>query len=246
MELRILIVEDEQPARRKLRNFLEKTELAGEVLEADNGKEAVALIHAECPDLILLDIQMPGMTGFEVVETIGADKMPPVIFVTAYDQYAIQAFEIQAIDYLLKPYDRARLSTSLERAAEKIRQQHDQGDILKGLLSAINQEKQYLERIMVNSGQRFFFIKTADITYLEAEEKYVRIHTRNQSHLIRESLKNLESQLDPARFQRIHRSHIVAIDAIREMQPWSHGDYIAILNDGTELIISRRFRDRLF
>ncbi len=246
MKLRILIVEDEKPARRKLRNFLEEFKMTGDILEATNGKEAVELLQDESADLVLLDIQMPGMTGFEVIETIGVEKMPPVIFITAYDQYAIQAFEIQAVDYLLKPYDKSRLLTSLERAVEKIRQQYDHSGILQNLLSELNREQKYLKRIMVNSGQRFFFIKTADITYLEAEEKYVRIHSGGQSHLIRESLKNLEKQLDPARFKRIHRSHIVAIEAIREMQPWSHGDYIAILKDGTELIISRRFRERLF
>jgi len=244
--IKILIVDDEQPARKKIRSFLKEETEIGSVLEAENGIEAVKKIHEENPDLVFLDIQMPGMTGFEVIESVGVGNMPVLVFVTAYDQYAIDAFEVQAIDYLLKPYDQDRFRKSFTRALKQLELKHSNTAVLKNLLNEIKSEKEYLDRIMVNIGYRFFYIKTSNIIYISAEEKYVNLHTERDQYLVRDTMNNMEQKLDPAKFKRIHRSHIVNIDFIKEMQPSSHGDYVVILKDGTKLTLSRRFRDRLF
>jgi len=244
--LNILIVDDEPPARKKLRSFLGKEQKVGLIAEAENGVEAVKCIHDKKPDLVFLDIQMPGMTGFEVIETIGIENMPPIVFVTAYDQYAIEAFEVQAVDYLLKPFDHERFSKSFKRALERVAVPKDHASVIQQAIDRINQGEKYLQRIMVNIGQRYFFIQVADIAYISAEEKYVNLHTEKRSYLIRNTMNRLEQRLDPAKFARIHRSYIVNVDFIKEMQPWSHGDYIVILNDGAKLTASRRFRERLF
>jgi two-component system LytT family response regulator len=245
-DIKILIVDDEQPARKKVRSFLKEQAGIDSIIEAENGIEAVEKIQQHKPDLVLLDIQMPDMTGFEVIETIGIENMPVVVFVTAYDQYAIDAFEVQAIDYLLKPFDQERFQKSFNRALEQIELKKNNVAILKNLLKEIKSEKKYLDRIMVNIGHRFFYVRTRDIIYISAEEKYVNVHTEKDRYLIRETMNNLEQQLDPFKFKRIHRSYIVNIDFIKEMQPWSHGDYVVILKNGTKLTMSRRFRDRLF
>ena len=244
--IHILIVDDEQPARKKLRSFLKEEENIESIIEAENGIEAAKLIQEKKPDLVLLDIQMPGMTGFEVIETVGVERMPAVIFVTAYDQYALEAFEMQALDYLLKPYDQERFKKSFSRALERIQFNNENASLYKKLIEKLHGGKKYLQRIMVNTGHRFFFVKTSEVFYISADEKYVKLHTEKDTHLIRDTMSAMEERLDPAKFARIHRSCIVNIDFIKEMQPASHGDYIAILKNGTTLTISRRFRERLF
>ncbi len=243
--IHILIVDDEQPARRKIRSFLKEETGVDSILEAANGLEAVKLILEKKPHLVFLDIQMPGMNGFEVIETVGIENMPAVAFVTAYDQYALEAFEVQAVDYLLKPFDQERFRKSFNRAVEQIRLKNENAAIFQKLLGAINREKKYLKRIMVNAGSRLFFVKTGDIMYVSSDEKYVKLHTDKETHLIRETMNSMEARLDPAKFARIHRSYLVNLDFIQEMQPWSHGDYVIILKNGTKLTASRRFRDRL-
>jgi len=245
-DIKILIVDDEAPARKKIRSYLKNEKAIASIEEAENGIEAVQKINGQKPDLVFLDIQMPGMTGFEVIETIGIDDMPVVVFVTAYDQYAIDAFEVQAIDYLLKPFDQDRFQKSFNRALEQIELKKNNVAILKNLLNEIDKGRTYLDRIMVNEGSRYFFAPTNKIMYISAEEKYVNLHTEKDRYLIRETMSNLERQLDPNKFKRIHRSYIVNIDFIKEMQPWSHGDYVVILKNGTKLTLSRRFRDQLF
>lgn len=244
--IKILIIDDEQPARRKMRSFLKEQAGIELVIEAENGIEAVEKIQQYKPDLVLLDIQMPGMSGFEVIETIGVENMPTVIFVTAYDQYALDAFEVQAIDYLLKPYDQDRFQKSFTRALQQIELKNNNTTILKNLLNEIKSGKKHLDRIMVNIGHRFLYVKVNSIIYISAEEKYVNLHTEKEIYLIRETMNNLEQQLDPTKFKRIHRSYIVNIDFIKEMQSWSHGDYVVILKNDTKLTLSRRFRERLF
>lgn len=245
-QLRILIVDDERPARRKIREYLGEEADIGEIAEAANGVEAQQLIDRFRPDLVFLDIQMPGKNGFEVIEAVGAAAMPAVIFVTAYDQYAIAAFEVQAIDYLLKPFDRERFGQALARARRQRLVAENDPAALSRLLAAIQQSQSYPDRIMISQDGRLHFVKTAEIRYIAAAEKYVLIHTKTGKHLLRETMNRLEERLDPGKFVRIHRSHIVNLDYIREMQPWSHGDYIAILHGGEELVVSRRFRGRLF
>ncbi|MCP5109132.1 MAG: response regulator transcription factor [bacterium] len=247
-KIKILIVDDEQPARRKIRSYLKEESGIDSVVEAGNGVEAVRLIGEEKPGLVFLDIQMPGMTGFEVIEAVGIDEMPAVIFVTAYDQYAIRAFEVQAVDYLLKPFDQERFRKSYHRALEQLEQRSGEGEaavVVRRLLEEINREKGYLQRVMVKKGPRFFFVKTGEVMYISAEEKYIKLHTREETYLIRETMSRMEERLDPAVFVRIHRSFIVNIDFIKEIQSWSHGDYIVILKNGTKLNLSRRFSERL-
>jgi len=242
----ILIVDDEQPARTKIKGYLNSETGIGIIFEAENGVVAVKQIQKYSPDLVFLDIQMPGMNGFKVIEAIGVENMPLVIFVTAYDQYAINAFEVQAIDYLLKPFDQTRFRQALHRALERIELKMANSSILNELLKHVHHRQEYLQRILVNEGQRYFFIPTDEITHITAAEKYATLFTVKAHYLIRETMNHLEQSLDPAKFKRIHRSHIVNLNYIKEIQPWSHGDYVVILTTGTRLTLSRRFRERLF
>jgi len=244
--LRVLVVDDEQPARRKLRNFLKDEGCVAAVLEAADGLEAVKQIRAEKPDLVFLDVQMPGRDGFEVIETVGTDHMPAVVFVTAYDQYALQAFEVEAMDYLLKPFDQARFRKSFEKAVKKIQLKNDNALALKNIVEEIQKQKKYLQRIMVNRGPHYYFIKTADIVLISAAEKYVEVKTEKASYLVRETMNRMEELLDPSHFVRIHRSAIINVDELAEIQPWSHGDSLVLLKNGSQLTLSRRFRGRLF
>ncbi|HFA50480.1 MAG TPA: response regulator transcription factor [Bacteroidetes bacterium] len=244
--LRILIADDEQPARQKAKKFLAQEEHIAAISEAENGPEAVQIISGQNIDLVFLDIQMPGMNGFEVIEKIGAENMPPVIFVTAYDQYAIHAFKVQAVDYLLKPFGQNSFHQSFQRALQQIRSKPKYSELFSRLLQEVKQKKEYIERIMVNSGSRYFFIPVDDVLYISADDKYVRLHTGKKTWLLRETLANLEKKLDPAEFARIHRSHIVRLSGIREMSPRSHGDYWVLLKNGERLVMSRRYRARLF
>ena len=249
----VLIIDDEKPARQKIRSYLKEEETIRTISEAANGIEAVQLIREKQPGIVFLDIQMPGMNGFEVIETVGVEHMPVVVFVTAYDQYAIDAFEVQAVDYLLKPYHQERFKKSFNRALDQVQQArqaqsspvHDSTAVMKKLLEEINKEKKYLQRIMVKKGPRYFFVKTADIRYISAEEKYIKLHSQEESYLVRDALGRIQQRLDPEKFVRIHRSYIVNLEFIKEVQPWSHGDYVVILEDGTRLSLSRRFSERL-
>ena len=211
------------------------------------GREAVAAIRDREIDLVFLDIQMPEMDGFSVLESIAPERLPLVIFVTAYDQYALRAFEFYALDYLLKPFDRRRFEKAMQRARERILK--EKGDALKertiALLEEIKARSHHLGRLVIKAGGRVFFIKTEEINWIEAEGKYVRLHVGRESHLLREAIGSLEAQLDPEKFLRIHRSTIVNIDRIRELQPWFHNEYRVILRDGTELMLSRSCRKKL-
>jgi two-component system LytT family response regulator len=243
--LKILIVDDEQPARKKLRAYLKAEAGIADIREAENGVAAVQCIRAQSPDLVFLDIQMPGMNGFEVIAEVGAEEMPAVIFVTAYDQYAVAAFEVRALDYLLKPFDQERFQKAFHRALELIPAQPERSATVQKLLEEMLREGQYLQRILVSSGAKRFFIKTGEIVFISAEEKYVRLHTEKESYLLRETMNALEQRLDPSKFARIHRSHLVNLDCVQEIQPWSHGDALVVLKNGTKLACSRRYRERL-
>lgn len=243
--LKILIADDEQPARRKLRSFLNKEGGVAAIFEAGDGMQAARLVAENKPDLVFLDIQMPGMNGFEMIEAVGVENMPPVIFVTAYDQYALAAFDMQAVDYLLKPFDQARFRKSFQRAVKRLQAQTEHVALLQRLLAEMSPEKKFLQRIMVNTGPRYFFVKAEEIQFISAQEKYVNLHTVQGGHLIRETMTALEARLDPAKFVRIHRSYMVNVDFIKELQAESHGDYLAKLKNGMELPVSRRYRERL-
>lgn len=254
-KMKILIVDDEPLAREKIRNLLKKKSEFEVIGECGNGKEAVRTIQKQKPDLVFLDVQMPEMDGFGVLEALGADKIPMVVFVTAYDRYALQAFEVYALDYLLKPFDRERFEKALQRAQQSFDHEKD-WDLKSGILSLLDElsrnrkgeavsQPKFLERLAIKSNGRIFFLKTPEIDWIESEGNYVRIHAGKESYLMREALTVLESQLSPKRFLRIHRCSIVNLDRIQELQPWFHGEYRVILRNGVQLTLSRSYREKL-
>jgi len=248
MTIRTLIVDDEPLAREKLRSFLE-SEPDIEILgECRDGREALIAIEADKPDLVFLDIQMPELSGFEVLENVEPESLPAVIFVTAYDQYALKAFEVHAIDYLLKPFDRERLRQALDRARRE-RDRQELGEVQKQLRSLLadldTQKPQFAERLVVKSAGRVVFVKVADIDWIDAAGNYVKLHVGGEGHLLRETMSHLEERLDPKRFLRIHRSTIVNIERIKELQQQFHGDYLVVLKSGQRLTLSRSYRDRI-
>ena len=257
MPIRVLIVDDEALARDTIRLLLEGRPEIEIVGECQDGDEAVEAIEADKPDLVFLDVQMPGKTGFDVVETVGPERMPVVIFATAYDQYALRAFDAHALDYLLKPYDDDRFEQALARAAEQIKQKQI-GARSTELIALVEErradpepapepepEPAPLERIMIKERDALFFVKTEDIDWIEAAGDYVSLHVGKKSHLLRESMSGMEAKLDAKRFVRIHRSTIVNVERIKKLRPYFHGDYIVYLNDKTELRLSRRYWNRL-
>ena len=245
--LRAIIVDDEPPGRQKIREML-KGEPDVEVLaECTNGSEAVGAIRSKSPDLVFLDIQMPGLDGFGVLEALGDNHHLAVIFVTAYDRYALQAFEVHALDYPLKPFDKDRFQLALHRARTQI-EQEKQGDSrqrLLSLLEGMRAARKHANRLVVKSGGRVFFLKTDDIDWIEAAGNYVRLHVGTDTHLLRGTMGAIQKKLDPNQFMRIHRSTFVNLEKIKELQPWFHGEYVVILRDGTQLTMSRGYRSNL-
>ena len=245
--IRVLLVDDEPLAREMIREMLKDDPEVEVVGECVNGREAVEAIQEHNPDLIFLDVQMPEVGGFEVLEALKTVTVPHVIFVTAYDQYAVRAFEVHALDYLLKPFDSERFESAWRRAKMHILATRN-GEMDQRILAILEELKagsKYLERLVIKSGGRVFFLDTDDIDWIEAEGNYVSVHTGKKSHLLRETISSLEAQLDPKKFLRIHRSSIVKIDRIKELQPWFHGEYRVILLDGTQLTLSRNYRENL-
>jgi two-component system LytT family response regulator len=244
--IRVLLVDDESLAREMLREMLQDDPQVTIVGESCNGHEALEAIRTHSPDLIFLDVQMPELGGFELLEALGKD-IPRVIFVTAYDQYAVRAFEVHALDYLLKPFDQERFDISWQRARAQILRDRDGGtdQRILALLEEMKAGKKYLERLVIKASGRIYFLETAEIDWIEAEGNYVSVHSAKKTHLLRETISSLEAQLDPKQFLRIHRSSIVRIDRIQELQPWFHGEYRIILQNGTQLTLSRNYRDKL-
>jgi two-component system LytT family response regulator len=290
MPIRVLIADDEPLARRRLVRFLRAEPDVEIVAECGGGAAAVTALAEHEVDLALLDVQMPDMDGFEVVSAHlaarGADRMPPVVFVTAYDEYAIRAFEVHALDYLLKPVTAERFQAAFKRAREHMERVRaaQAGRRLKAMLEQVlageraadggaaglsaiaaawagspaptahgpnaaapasQGSGQYADRITIKTDGRVFVVKVSDVDWFEAQGNYVRVHAGKQAHLIRETITAVESSLNPAQFARIHRSTVVNLDRIRELQPWFAGDYLVILKDGTQLKLSRTFRDQL-
>jgi two-component system, LytTR family, response regulator len=245
--IRVLIVDDEPLARKRLRELLKGDTEIAIVGECANGAEALSATRELAPDLIFLDVQMPGMDGLAVSAALNDRESPLFIFVRAYEQYAVRAFDVQAVDYLLKPFDRGRFTQALRRAKDRIREKDRDAVNMRilGLLSEIKDKPQYLDRLVIKNNDRVFVLKTGEIDWIEAEGNYVRIHFGRQSSLMRETLTRLSAQLDPRKFPRIHRSRLVNIDRIQELQPWSRRDWRIILRSGTELRLSRNYRDEL-
>lgn len=248
--IRALIVDDEPLAREGIRMRLAQAADIEVIGECGNGKQAIAAIQRDAPDLVFLDIQMPKQGGFEVIEAVGAGQMPYVIFITAYDEYALRAFEVHALDYLLKPIDGARFLAALERARSLIRGANPAGinEQLRHLLADWHTREQYLTRLSIKSskaGGRIVFLNAADIDWIEAAGSYVKIHAGVESHLLHATMNSLETRLDPREFLRIHRSTIVNVRRIREMHPLFHGEFQIVLKDGEQLTSGRSYREKL-
>ena len=249
--IRAIIVDDEPLARDSVRLALQRGGDVEVVAECGDGETAVRAITAHDPDVVFLDIQMPGLSGFDVLERIGVERMPPVIFVTAYDDYALRAFEVHALDYLLKPFDDARFADVLAHARGRLT--GDPGGeaarALSGLLRGWAEQRPdargYAHRLMVEDDERIRFVPVTAVEFLEAERNYVVVHAGGGRHRVRATLAGLLGQLDPRHFVRVHRSTVVNVDHIREVQPWFGGDYVAILRGGQRLKVSRRYRDQL-
>jgi two-component system LytT family response regulator len=246
--IRTLIVDDEALARKFIRRMLKDDRDFEIVGECSNGKETVAMIRAENPDVVFLDVQMPEMDGFDVLESIGFERLPEIIFTTAYEQYAIRAFELHALDYLLKPFDQVRFKEAIRYTKGRFgsERRNDEGTQLRALVENIKNKPQHLERLVIKSGGRITFLRTDEITWIEADDKYVHLHTSTARPMVRQTLSAMEEQLDPARFRRIHRSAIVNIEQIAELQPLFSGEYSILLQDGTKLTLSRNYKDKLF
>jgi two-component system LytT family response regulator len=231
VRLKALIADDEPLARRKIRTLLEREPDVEVAAECGSGREAARLIRDLDPNLVFLDIEMPELDGLSVLEELGS-QAPAVIFVTAYEQYAVRAFEVKALDYLLKPFDRRRFRVALDRARQRLRDSGGSG-------------QRALNRLLVRSGDRTRVLKVDDVDWLEAADNYVKVHARGRTHLLRETLTHLQSRLDSARFVRIHRSTVVNVERIQTLYPLFHGDQMVVLQDGTELASSRRYRHEL-
>jgi two-component system LytT family response regulator len=247
-KIRVLVADDEPLARRGVRQLLASHDDIIVVGESRNGPETLRALDALAPDLLFLDIQMPEMDGFEVLRMRGAARMPAVVFVTAHDQFAVRAFEVHALDYLVKPIHLERFEAALRRVRERmcLAQAGDVAQRLAALLAAerAQREKNGVERLVVSNSISDLVIPVVDIDWISADDYYVRLHVGAKSHLLRESLTSLEGRLDPSRFVRVHRWAIVQLDRVRELRPTPHGDE-AVLRDGSRIPVSRRKRAKL-
>ncbi|HEY0945901.1 MAG TPA: LytTR family DNA-binding domain-containing protein [Opitutaceae bacterium] len=260
--LRAVIVDDEPAARRGVRLLLERERDVDIVGEAGDGDAAVSLITRERPDLVFLDVQMPACDGFEVVRRVAPLGAPAVVFITAYDEHALRAFDVHAVDYLLKPYDDDRFRAAVGRARETVRRRgvDTLNERLTKLLAFVEAQQSaapaggspgpageglFTDRILLKSSGEIFFLKADEIDWIEAEGDYMKFHVAGRTHLLRETMARLEERLDPKKFIRIHRSTIVHIDRVRKLSPSFAGEYAVVLHDGTKLKLSRGYQERL-
>jgi two-component system LytT family response regulator len=246
--IRVLIADDELLARKFIRRMLKQDSEVEIVAECSNGAEVVAVIRKEKPDLVFLDVQMPEMNGFAVLDAVKLDHLPEIIFTTAYEAYAIRAFELHALDYLLKPFDQLRFKAALRYAKERFHSQQDEDKRLQigMLLESIRAQQQYLDRVIIRANGRITFLQTREIDWLEADDKYLHLHTSNGTRMVRQTLAAMESQLDPKKFLRVHRSTMVNVDKIKELQPLFNGEHSLVLEDGTRLTLTRKYKEKLF
>jgi two-component system LytT family response regulator len=245
--IRTLVVDDEPLARERTRKLLEKAKDIDVVGECSNGADAVESIGNLQPDLVLLDVQMPELDGFGVLERLRGRKLPAIIFVTAHDKFALRAFDVHALDYLLKPFDAERFNQALDRARERLRSSDgsDLNQRISELLADLKEPAKTMDRLAVKTGGKVILLRTEDIDWVEAADNYVNLHIGNESHLHRETMSALESRLPADKFMRISRSTIVNVEKIKELQPLFHGEYSVILRNGARLTLSRSYRDRL-
>ena len=245
MKIRVLIVDDEPLARERIRTLLQDEpdiEIAG---ECSNGEEAVTAIKRNRPDLVFLDVQMPGLDGFGVLRALGKEVLPLVIFVTAFDQHALKAFEVHALDYLLKPFKQVRFKETVQRARGVLasRQAGDVSQQLLDFLGQVKPEREHLARIAIKTGDRVVLVKTSQIEYIESAGNYVVLNTGKENHVLRETLTALEEKLNPKQFLRISRSILVNADFIKELQPLFKGDHVVVLHNGKQLTMTRGIRE---
>jgi two-component system LytT family response regulator len=245
MSIRALIVDDEPLARQSVRRFLKSHPDIEVVGESGDGQSAASAILDQKPDLVFLDVQMPEMDGFEVVSRVGVEHMPWTIFVTAYDQYALRAFDANALDYLLKLFGKTRFERALARARERIAGSLDReaAERILRAMESVASRGRYLDRLPVSENGRILFVNARDIQWIEAAGNYARLHAAGRSHDVRETLTSLEGKLDPAHFLRIHRSAIVNVQFVREVHPWFHGYHLVLLENGKKLRMSRYQRE---
>lgn len=261
--MRVLIADDEPLARERLALLVKRAQPDAEVSEATSGADALVLLKAFTPDVLFLDVQMPLLDGFEVLQALDPSRWPPTVFVTAFDEYALRAFEVSAVDYLLKPFDDDRFTATWERvrerrtmkavAQETERFAHLLLQLRNGAAATANVEaradggvqRKWTDRVLIKRDGRSFMVRLADVQWIESSGNYVVLHSGRDKHQLRETLTNIEGRLDPDHFVRIHRRIIVAVDAMRELQPWFGGDQIMILKDGTKLRVSRNFREHV-
>jgi two-component system LytT family response regulator len=240
--MRALIVDDEPLARERLRSLLAQEPDVVVAGECANGDEAVAALRARPADLVFLDVQMPGRDAFEVIREVGPERMPAVVFVTAFDRYAVRAFEVQAIDYLLKPFDSERFRDAMGRVRRRIAARRD-GNVPPPLPDLRAEQSIRQERLAIRSASRISIVRVEDLDYAEAWGNYVRLYCAGDRHLMRETMNALEARLDPQRFVRIHRSSLVNVDRIKEIRPLFHGDWEVLLKSGVRLTLTRTYRE---
>jgi two-component system, LytTR family, response regulator len=243
-KIRALIVDDEPLARDRIREMLKEHPEIEVIGEARNGREAIDSVVSHNPDLVFLDIQMPDLDGFDVLQNLNVERLPVIIFVTAYDQHALRAFDAHAVDYLTKPFDRKRFAEAVDQAKVFMKgaKEPDTARILN-MLQEIRASERYLERFAIKNGEKVFFVRAEDVDAIEAQGNYVRLSLANSSsHLVRDTLNNIESQINPRRFVRIHRRTIVNIDRVKEVQTWARGEYRVVLFTGAHYSLSRGYR----
>lgn len=249
MSIRALIVDDEPLAREKIRTFLADDSEIEVVAECGDGRSAAIAIMEHNPDLVFLDVQMPEQDGFAALEAVRDVRLPVVIFATAYDEYALKAFDVHALDYLLKPFDRARFAAAVARAKRRVRSERRPADreSVLALLSELGRGPQgrWLDRLVVKARGRVFFVSVDEIDWIEASGNYAQLHIGSESHLIRSTMKALEARLDPARFLRVHRSAIINISRIQHIEPWSSGEYLITLRSGATVRSGVTYREAL-
>ena len=243
MNFRAIIADDEPPARERVRHLLRNHADVEIIAECANGPDTVAAVREHAPDLLFLDVQMPGLDGFGVLAALPPDKLPAVIFTTAYDQHALRAFDAHALDYLLKPFKPARFNEALQRARDHLARHESSADTQRLIELLARRTAQHLTRLPVKTGDKTLFIRARDIACIESAGNYIVVHTAAEQHVLRETLTDLESQLDPAQFLRVSRSAIVNLNHVRELQPMFKGDHAVILHSGKSIPMTRGLRE---
>lgn len=247
--MRVVIVDDESHARARLRQLLAVQPGVEIIAECVNGQQAVECIRSHSPDVVFLDIQMPRLNGLQVCEALGAGQqdLPILVFVTAFDEFALKAFEVHALDYLLKPFDQERFAKCIEQVRKQFSYRNQGGPPrdFQALLETLRERNKYPDRLVFKLNGKVIFLRPESIDFVEADGNYVKLHAGRETHHVRDTMSSIETQLSPGKFVRISRSTIVNLDRIKELQPLFYGDYVVILQDGAKLNLSRNYRDRI-